>query len=256
MAKKTVRRYSTPEPMSVAEEPVNCPMPEPACPMPVNLSAVPMASLGTPTISGAKTAETGAKVALTAACDPKTNGAVLTWEGVGIDIFGADTGGLTGDQDHDETINLTFAKAGSYTVKAGYSDVAADNSPQYSAGHTIVVTAPAPEPPADPDAGFGNGRLATEAGSMEALFAQKYRPISVKPVAGDGASFDVTRVADTDQPDPNEGELDWMLKWLSFHFTGQITDARGAGYFRLTLDSKDARVVPGGGAKPSKVVTA
>jgi len=217
-----------------------------------------MTSLGTVTVAGATAAETGKAVSLTASISEKTDDAVLTWEGVGVDIFGADTGGLTGDQDHDETISLTFANAGSYTVKAGYSDVAADNSPQYSAEHTIVVTAPAPEPepPAEPDAGFGTGKLASEAGSLEAVFAAQYRPISVKPVPGDGASFDVTRVVGTDQPEPNEGELDWMLKWLSFHFTGQITDARGAGYFRMTLDSKNARVVPGGGAKPSKVITA
>lgn len=256
MVKKTVRRYSEPEPLSAVEEPVNCPMPEPGCPMPVNLSSVPMASLGTPTVSGADKAETDAKVELTAACSPKTPDAALTWEGVGCDLYDATTGGLTGDQDHDETINLVFTIPGSYTVKAGYSDVAADNSPQYSAEHTIVVSAPAPEPePPVGDDGFGTGKLATEAGSLEAVFAAQYRPISVEPV-GDGVSFDVKRVVGTDQPAPNEGEMDWMLKWLSFHFTGQITDARGSGYFRLTLDSKNARVVPGGGAKPSKIIIA
>ena len=214
-------------------------------------------SLGTPTVSGATAAETGATVSLTAACDPKTDGADLTWEGVGCDIFNANTGGLTGDQDHDETINLVFNTPGSYVIKAGYSDVAADNSPQYSAEHTIVVTAPVPEPepPADGDDGFGTGKLGDEAASLAKVFEEKYRPISVEP-AGDGISFDVKRVVGTDQPAPNEGELDWLLKWLSFHFTGQITDARSSGYFRLTLDSKDARVVPGGGAKPSKVVKA
>ena len=238
MAKKSVRRDSAPEPVS-----------EPVCPMPVNLAAVPMASLGKPTVSGAASAETGAKVELTAACDPKTEDAILTWEGVGFDIFGADTGGLTGDQDHQETINLVFKNAGSYAVKAGFSDAAADNSPQYSDDHTIEVTAP------EEDEGFDEGKLATEAGSLGAVFAAQYRPISVKPVHDDGASFDVTMAEGGDQPEPNDGEMSWMLKWLSFHFTGQITDARGAGYFRLTLDSKDARVVPGGGAKPSKVIT-
>ena len=120
----------------------------------------------------------------------------------------------------------------------------------------VSAPVPAPEPPSEPDSGFGEGKLAYEANSMAAVFASQYRPISVEPVDGDGTSFDVKQDTSRGKPMPNDGEMDWMLKWLSFHFTGQITDARSSGYFRLKLDSKTARVVPGGGAKPSKVIAA
>ena len=250
MAKKaSTRRHSEPEPLPIEDEQ--------ACSMPVNLSAVPMASLGTPSVSGATTAETGAAVALTASIDSKTDGAVLTWEGVGVDIFNSDTGGLTEDQDHNETINLVFKNPGSYSVRAGYSDLAADNSPQYSANHTIVVSAPADPPNGDGEEDpFPVKKTSQESASLVAIFTEQYRPIAVRPVPDDDLSFDVVKAEGVDQPDPNEGEFDWLLKWLSFHFTGQITDARDQGYFRLTLDSKDARVVPGGGATPSKIIKA
>lgn len=232
MARRSVRRYSTPIPMAIT-------------------------SLGTVTVSGATSAETGEAVVLTASISEKTDDAVLTWEGVGCDLYNSETGGLTGDQNHDESISLFFKTAGSYSVKAGYSDVAADNSPQYSTNHTIVVNAPAPKPPEEPGPFLAlAGKLAYEAQSLQKVFSDLYRPIAVEAVAGDGRSFDVKRDSGSTKPQPNDGEMDWMLRWLSFHFTGEIIDARSAGYFRLTLDSKEARVVPGGGAKPSKVTTA
>jgi len=212
-------------------------------------------SLGTVTVSGASTAETGQQISLTASIDQKTDGAVLTWEGVGCDLFDAATGGLTGEQDHDQTINLTFTAAGSYSVKAGYSDEAAVNSPMYSLAHNIVVSTPTPAPEPTPEAPQASGPVAYESASLQKVFTELYRPILCE-AAGDGVSFDVKRdPASTSEP-PNDGEMDWMLQWLSFHFTGQITDVRASGYFRLTLDSKQARVVPGGGATPSKVITA
>ena len=232
MARRSVRRYSTPIPMDIT-------------------------SLGTVTVSGGTSAETGEAVVLSASISEKTDGAVLTWEGVGCDLYNAETGGLTGDEDHDESISLVFKTAGSYSVKAGYSDLAADNSPQYSTNHTIVVTAPVPEPPEEPaPTPELVGKLAYQAQSLQKVFSDRYRPIAVEAVAGDGTSFDVKRDSASNKEEPNEGEMDWMLKWLSFHFTGEIIDARGAGYFRLVLDSKGARVVPGGGAQPSKVTKA
>ena len=259
MTKKSARRHADSDPAPVTDESVSAAA-EPACPMPVNLSAIAMASLGKPAITGATDVLTGVKIELTASCDPVTDGATLTWEGVGFDLYDATNGGLTGDQDHDAVINLTFGDAGSYKVKAGYSDIAADNSPQYSEEHSITVSAPEPEPEPPADEGedeFPKGsKVGSEAASIAKVFTEQYRPIAVKAVAGDSNSFDVTRPADSTQPTPNDGEMDWLLKWLSFHFTGQITDARDSGYFRLTLDSKDARVVPGGGATPSKVVKA
>ena len=228
MAPRQVRRHTTPIPMAVT-------------------------SLGTITVSGASSAETGQQFALTASIDQKTDAAVLTWEGVGFDLYDAATGGLTGDQDHDETINLTFTTAGSYAVKAGYSDAGADNSPQYSSNFAITISAPVPEP--SPEEPAVAGPVAYESASLQKVFSERYRPILVEP-AGDGVSFDVKRDPASTSPQPNDGEMDWMLQWLSFHFTGQITDARSSGYFRLTLDSKQARVVPGGGATPSRVITA
>ena len=71
-----------------------------------------MASLGTPSIAGASSAYTNAPIALTASITEKTDGAVLTWEGVGCDLYNAATGGLTGDQDHDEIVTLVFTAEG------------------------------------------------------------------------------------------------------------------------------------------------
>lgn len=214
-------------------------------------------SLGTVTVSGASSAETGQQFALTASIDQKTDAAVLTWEGVGFDLYDAATGGLTGDQDHDETINVTFTTAGSFEVKAGYSDAEANNSPQYSSNFSITITAPEPEPEPEPspEAPEVSGPVAYESASLQRVFSERYRPVLVE-AAGDGVSFDVKRDPGSVSEEPNDGEMDWMLQWLSFHFTGQITDARASGYFRLTLDSKQARVVPGGGATPSRVITA
>ena len=230
MAPRQTRRHTTPIPMAVT-------------------------SLGTITVSGASSAETGQQIALTAAIDQKTENAILTWEGIGFDLYGDTTGGLTGDQDHDETINLTFTAPGTYEVKAGYSDVGADNSPQYSENFTITITAPVVEPgPEDPEP-ESQGPVVYESASLQTLFTENYRPILVEP-ADDGISFDVKRSPGSENPTPNNGEMDWMLRWLSFHFTGQITDHRADGYFRLTLDSEKARVIPGGGATPSRVITA
>ena len=55
----------------------------------------------------------------------------LTWEGVGYDLYGDNTRGLTGDQEHQKSIILMFTEADTYMIKAGFSDEVADNSPQY-----------------------------------------------------------------------------------------------------------------------------
>lgn len=101
-----------------------------------------MASLGTVTITGPSTFVIGEAQSFTASITSKLEFSVLTWEGVGFDLYDSATGGLTGDQDHDEAINLTFTTPGQYTIKAGYSDEAADNSPQYSEGYVITVSEP------------------------------------------------------------------------------------------------------------------
>ena len=60
----------------------------------------------------------------------KLETSVLTLEGVGCYLCGEKTGGLTSDQDHQKAIVLTFTEAGTYTIKASYSDEAADNTSQ------------------------------------------------------------------------------------------------------------------------------
>ena len=102
-----------------------------------------MASLGTVSVTGPSSFTTGEAQTFTASITSKLDTSVLTWEGVGFDLFDADTGGLSGDQNHDEAIVLTFTTPGEYTIKAGYSDVAADNSPQYSQGYVLTVSVPA-----------------------------------------------------------------------------------------------------------------
>lgn len=106
-----------------------------------------MASLGTVTINGPSTFATNEAQSFTASITQKLETSVLTWEGVGFDLYSSETGGLTGDQDHDESITLIFNVAGTYTIKAGWSDEAADNSPQYSEEYVLTVNEPAPPAP-------------------------------------------------------------------------------------------------------------
>lgn len=101
-----------------------------------------MASLGTVTITGPSTFTTGEAQTFTASITSKLETSLLTWEGVGFDLYDAATGGLTGDQDHDETIVLTFTTPGEYTVLATYTDWNADNSPSKSEGYVLTVSAP------------------------------------------------------------------------------------------------------------------
>lgn len=101
-----------------------------------------MASLGTVTVNGPSSFVTGEAQTFTASITSKLESSVLTWEGVGFDLYDSATGGLVGDQDHDEAINLTFTTPGEYSIKAGYSDEAVDNSPQYSANYVITVSEP------------------------------------------------------------------------------------------------------------------
>ena len=120
---------------------------------------------------------------------------------------------------------------------------------------TANIEESAPGLPDDSN-GVLQGKTAYEALSLQAVFAEQYRPIVVEAVAGDATSFDVKADATLGKPAPNDGEMQWFLNWLSNHFTGDILDARAAGYFRLSAGVKNGRVVPGGGAKPNLVTTA
>ena len=101
-----------------------------------------MASLGTISITGPSSFVIGEAQTFTATITSKLDSSVLTWEGVGFDLYDSATGGLTGDQDHDEAITLTFTTPGEYSIKAGYSDEAVDNSPQYSENYVLTVSEP------------------------------------------------------------------------------------------------------------------
>ena len=103
-----------------------------------------MASLGTVSISGPQEFLTNAPQSFTASITSKGEDAILTWEGVGCDLYGENTGGLTGNDDHNETVSLIFKTAGTYTIKAGWSDVNADNTPQYSENLVLTVSEPDP----------------------------------------------------------------------------------------------------------------
>ena len=100
------------------------------------------------------------------------------------------------------------------------------------------------------------GKTAYEALSLQAVFTEQYRPITVKAVAGDITSFDVLADSTLGKPPLNDGEHEWFLRWLSSHYTGNITDARASGYFRLSAGVKNGRVVPGGGAKLNLITVA
>ena len=120
---------------------------------------------------------------------------------------------------------------------------------------TANIEETAPGLPDDSN-GVLQGRTASEALSLQAVFTEQYRPITVKAVAGDITSFDVLADSTLGKPPLNDGEHEWFLRWLSSHYTGNITDARASGYFRLSAGVKNGRVVPGGGAKPNLVTTA
>ena len=106
------------------------------------LPADDMASLGTVSITGPSSFVTGEAQSFTASITSKLETTLLTWEGVGCDLYDAATGGLTGDQDHDETISLTFTTPGEYTIIATYTDWNAENSPSKSEGYVLTVSAP------------------------------------------------------------------------------------------------------------------
>ena len=121
-ARRTTRRVATNAP--ITEEPE-------------------MASLGTVSITGPSSFTTGEAQSFTASITSKLETSLLTWEGVGCDLYDAETGGLTGDQDHDETISLTFTTPGEYTILATYTDWNAENSPSKSEGYVLTVSEPA-----------------------------------------------------------------------------------------------------------------
>ena len=102
-----------------------------------------MASLGTVTVTGPSTFVIGEAQSFTASITSTGDNTLLTWEGLDFDLFDPETGGLVGETaDHDETISLTFTKAGTYNLKARYTDATAENSPADSQPLTLTVSEP------------------------------------------------------------------------------------------------------------------
>lgn len=181
-----------------------------------------MAVLGTVTATGPAALTTGVAGEYSAAISEAPSDASLCWEGVDFDLFDAATGGLTGDQDHDATISLTFTQPGNYYVKAGYSSISAENSPQYSTPIEVVVEAPVIEPPAEL-----NSNAQYQVASILYWYRRWHnRDLQVKPV--DSASFTLSAggklgnngaVANA----PTEGEKKLVAEWLTERWDGEIT---------------------------------
>ena len=208
-----------------------------------------MADLGTVSATGPAALTTGVSGAYTASITEKPEDAQLCWEGVDFDLFNAATGGLTGEQDHNPVINLTFTQPGSYYIKAGYSSVTAENSPQYSTPIAVTVEAPVIEPPAEL-----NSNAQYQVASILYWYRRWHnRDLLVKPI--DSASFTISAggklgnngvVANP----PTEGEKKRVADWLTERWDGEIT---------ISGDSITLKCVgsgnfhPGGGGAPVSV---
>ena len=175
-----------------------------------------------------------------------------SWERKGSMGSWTPIGGQTGT-----TYTLAAGDVGSQVrgVTTATDDADDENPLDLASIPTANIEENAPGVPDDSN-GVLQGKTAYEALSLQAVFAAQYRPITVKAVAGDATSFDVLADVALGKPAPNDGEHEWMLKWLSSHFTGDISDQRASGYFRLSAGVKNGRVVPGGGAKPNLVTAA
>lgn len=228
MAKRSVRRYSTPIPMALSQ-------------------ATATTITGQPYV--------GEVLTMTAGTVSGESGSVTytnSWERKGSMGSWAPIGGQTG-------LTYTLAAGDKNTQVRGVTtatDDADDQNPLVlSSIPTATVEEKAPQLPDDSN-GVLQGKTAYEAKSLQAVFASQYRLITVEAVSGDSTAFDVKASTTLGRPAPNDGEYAWMLKWLSSHFTGDILDARASGYFRLSAGVKNGRVVPGGGATPNLVTTA
>lgn len=211
-----------------------------------------MASLGSVTAAGPAALETGTPGTYTAAISEAPEDAVLTWEGVGCDLYDAATGGLTGDQDHEASVGLTFTKPGNYQIKAGYSSLTADNSPQYSEPLAIIVEAPVPAPPAELDS---NAQY--QVASIVYWYRRWHnRDLVVTPSGS--SSFTLTpggKLGNGGKIDnlPTEGEKKYVADWLKARWDGDLSTSGDA----ITLTCVGSgNFHPGGGGSPRSVTGA
>ena len=140
---------------------------------------------------------------------------------------------MTGDQDHNTTITLTFQTPGEYKIRAGYSDEAADNSPQYS--ETILFTVTMPEPEIDDTTLTGEAQ--TQAANVVYWYRDSFsRDLTVTALSP--TSFKLTPVTKAGHV-ITEGEMTAWIKWLTKRWMGELKQegntinltVRGSGNF-------------------------
>lgn len=98
------------------------------------------------------------------------------------------------------------------------------------------------------------GKAASEARTLQTVFAEHYQPISVAAVVGVVTAFDVSPDNKLGKSTFNDGEWSGLLNQVARHWTGEIQDSRDEGYFRLLIEPRKGRVVPGGGVAPYQVL--